>query len=176
MPAVVTFWQLPEDEKDFFRFLQTTGNILALHSGPVEKQEDLGPLPLASFIEKYNPYQIIIGKYIYLEKLIIQSYYYNGATMYRVPYMEHCTLIYTRANIRDSMLPQSNLCAYWDFPSDDGKMLIKKDQDFVKWGKRILSWVRRATPERLECNGFLYPATRRVRDAVSEGSLGLVLC
>ena len=38
MPAVVTFWQLPEDEQEFVEFLERTGDVLAVAGENLQKE------------------------------------------------------------------------------------------------------------------------------------------
>jgi hypothetical protein len=51
VPAVLTFWQLPEEESLFFAYLSTTGRILAMPSRWQGKKEGLDPRPVESFLQ-----------------------------------------------------------------------------------------------------------------------------
>jgi hypothetical protein len=78
--------------------------------------------------------------------------------------------------IRDgNKLGQSNLSAYWAYPNQTGTQMVQKDAEFVRWAKSVFSWVQRETPERIDCNGHAYRATKRVLSAVRAGEVEAVL-
>jgi hypothetical protein len=90
--------------------------------------------------------------------------------------MSPCLIDYRRGRMREpNRLGQSNLSAYWSYPDEGATGLIAKDPEFIRWAKRVFGWVRRYTPERVECQGYPYRATRRVREAVDRGVLEAVL-
>jgi hypothetical protein len=174
MRSVVTFWQLPEDEKDFLAFLLTTGNIVAVPSHWVKKREEITPQPIVSYIEKHDPIQLAFG----LERYALQAVeaqVFEGEVLFGVTIMTACLIGYSRGRFRDgNKLTQSNLVAYWDYPSADSTELIAKDPEFVTWAKKVFSWVRKFAPRQVEYNGRPCRATRRVKDAVQKGQIELV--
>jgi hypothetical protein len=90
--------------------------------------------------------------------------------------MKSCLIGYRRGYLREgNKLTQSNLHAYWDCPNDDGTMVIQKPPEFINWAKGALSWMRKATPEKVEANGYPYRATKMVKRAVQEGTVVPVL-
>ena len=83
--------------------------------------------------------------------------------------MRSCLIAYQRPIFRNgNVLGQSNICADWRYLEEDQARLLAKDEDFVKWGKKVFAWVRKATLEEHELNGFPYRATKRAKQAFVE--------
>jgi hypothetical protein len=176
MPAVVTFWQLPEDEKDFLSFLLTTGNIVAIPDCWVKLKEDLAPKAVVSYIGEHDPGHLRLALEGHALQAVIETKELRGDPFFALDSMRSCVMTYSRGKLRDGNKPaQFNLSADYTYPNRDGTILLDKDREFVRWAKKVLSWVRQATPELVECNGHRYRATKRVRDAVREGRLEVVL-
>lgn len=176
MPAVRTYWQLPEDERDFLAFLMATGTIVGMPDHWTRTKEELAPQPIVTYIERDDPQQFLFGLEEYAREAVIEPKSRDGEQFFSVGFMSAHLIGYRRGSIRDrNKLGQSNLAAYWEYLSEDNTELIPKDPGFIRWAKKVFAWVRRATPERLECNGYPYPATRRVKDAVEQGQIEVVL-
>jgi len=83
--------------------------------------------------------------------------------------MRSCLIAYNRPLFRNgNELGQSNICADWRYLEEDQARVLAKDEDFVKWGKKVFTWVRKATLEEHELNGFPYRATKRAKQAFVE--------
>ena len=175
MPAVATYWQMPQDESDFLAFLLSTGNVMAVRE-QAETKAELEPRPFLEYIREVNPNQVFLGLEQYARTASLGIRMVDGNQQFSIASMSACLISYSRGRIRDGdKLTQSNMAAYWDYPNEDTTAMVEKDHEFVKWGKAVFSWVHKSTPVRLRCNSSSYPATRRVRDAVEAGSLELVL-
>jgi hypothetical protein len=84
--------------------------------------------------------------------------------------------MYWRRRIRGgTKLGQSNLAAYWTIPDKEARTLLTKDEDFIRWARRVFAWVLRHTPEQIQCDWCLYRATRRAKDAATKGIIEGVL-
>ncbi len=175
MAAVVTYWQLPEDEKDFFDFLQGTETVLAVPDRWVESKEELVPQPISLLIERHDPNQLVFGLEKHLLGVRLEEHAVEGGIRFALPYMEPCVVAYRRGRCRNGKLALSNLSAYWDYTSADRSKMVEKDKEFIRWAKKVTTWVRKATPEQVECNGHPHRATSRVKQAVSGGKLEVVL-
>lgn len=175
MNTVVSFWQLPDDEKEFLAFLQGTGTILALPDRWVERKEELLPQPIVPFIEEQDPHQLLFGLEEHFLGMIVEEHAVEDGTRFALPYMEPCVIAYRRGRMHNGKWGLSTLSAYLDFPSPDASKLIAKDQGFVRWAEKVMAWARRATPERIKCNGYPYRASRRMKKAVSEGEVEVAL-
>jgi len=176
MPAVLTYWQHPDEEEVFLDFLQGTGTVVAFPSHWVATKEELLPHPIGPFIKKTDPPQLRFG----LEKQNLririeeQSPTEDGL-LFSLPHLEPCLIDYRRGRLFGRKLGQSNISAYWDYPNSDKSSLVEKDQEFLAWAKKVMSWVRKSTPEEIELNGSLYRATKRVKKSFCDGTLGLIL-
>jgi hypothetical protein len=53
--------------------------------------------------------------------------------------------------------------------------LVDKDPSFISWTTEVLRWLRAATPEKIDCNGYPYRATKRVKTAMNEAKIEVVL-
>ncbi len=177
MPVVVTFWQLPEEENTLLEYLERTGGIVGLPDHWVKSSDDLTPLAIRLFIQKHDPDQFLFGLEQHLRDVSIERSKYEGVWGYKGPgAMQACLVTYTRPKLYEGRkLALSNLAAYWTCLDEGNSMVIDKDREFVKWGKRVMAWVRKATPEQVECNGYPYRATRQVKEAVESGEIVPVL-
>jgi hypothetical protein len=172
LAAVVTFWQLPEDEKDFLNFLLTTGNVMAIPTHKVKTKVELAPAPVLEYVAERDPAQLAMALEKHALQAVIELREWKGEKLYVLDQMRSSVVSYQRARIRDgNKLGQANLCAYWEYPNKAGTELFRKDPEFTKWAKRVLGWARKATTERVEYNGFPYRATKRVKEGVSQGRL-----
>ena len=172
MPAVVTFWQLPEEEQLFLTYLESTGTVLALPDHWVKKKEDLSPRPIRAFIADHDPDQLLFGLEEHLAQIPVERWEYEGQWGYQGPSaMDSCLIAYHRPKFRDEKkLGQSNLAAYWTSLDESQSAIIDKDPEFVRWGKRVFAWVRRHTPEQHQ----RYRTTKRAKEVVENGVVELV--
>jgi len=61
MPAVITYWQTQEDEKDFLAYLTTTGNIVAMPDHWVRTKAELAPRPILQYVHEGGLDQFVFG-------------------------------------------------------------------------------------------------------------------
>jgi hypothetical protein len=176
MPAVLTYWQLQEDEEDFLAYLTTTGNIVAMPDHWVKTKIELVPRPILDYVHENDPNQFVFGLEHHALAVEIEPREKDGENYLALASMSPCLIMYRRGRLRDgNRLGQSNLAAYWNYPDKDARILVTKDEDFIKWAKRTFAWVRRYTPERIECNRYPYRATKRAKDAADNGLIEPVL-
>jgi hypothetical protein len=174
MPAVITFWQLPDEEKEFLDFLESTGHVVAIPVHWVKDRADLSPQPIRNFIEKHDPDRLYFGLESQLADVDIQPSEYEGEWGYKGPSgADACLIGYDRPKFRSgTKLVQSNLAAYWTCLDETQSTMVDKTEDFVRWGKKVFGWVRKHTPEWHGNKG--YRATKRVKDSIEEGSIEVV--
>jgi len=56
-------------------------------------------------------------------------------------------LYYSRGNlVTPQRLMTTSFSADWSHLADDGKTVVDKRADFVRWGKNVMQWVRRVAP------------------------------
>jgi hypothetical protein len=177
MPSVVTYWQLPEDEEEFLDFLVKIGAVMAIPTGPWRRtRAELCPRPVARYIEQDDPSSLYFGLQQHIGEEDIEAREQDGEMFFTISDTKSCVIGYDRGRLRKgNKLGQSNIYAYWKYPSADATEMLDKNPDFVKWARRVLGWVRRFTPETAEVHGFPYRATKRVKAALLKGEIEVVL-
>jgi hypothetical protein len=167
--AVVGYWQLPEDEREFLNYLDGTGQIVAMPHSWVRTPAEMAPEDIESFITRLDPSQLYFGPAELQDE--IEAKRFGDEILFGVPAMKASVFHYARGRVRGGELALSSLSVYSQYPSDDEARLVSKGDDFIKWSRRILNWVRRKASEKIEYNSYPYRATRRVKNAVSDGAL-----
>ncbi len=172
MPAVFTFWQLPEDESTFFDFLLTTGDIFALHDRGVRTKEEMVPVPLAKYaaqdIQSFN-----FGLEQFATKARVKEYEVEEQHYYKLVYGEPCLINYMRPTMDGRKLFKSNLAAYWEHLDDTQSTLLQKAPEFIEWRRKIFRWARQFAPKQVPFRGLLRPGTTAVKRALDEGKIEL---
>src|SRR5262245_60740135 len=111
MAAVVSYWQLPDDEKEFFEFLQSTGKILVLPDWGTKTKEELMSQPVIQYFREHDGGNLGLEAHVRLVRIIehepVDGFRFN------LPYMEPCMMNYCRGKLDHGRLALSNLCAYW---------------------------------------------------------------
>src|SRR5260370_41031597 len=113
MPAVVTYWQLPDDDKDFLDFVQTTGTVLALPDRWVKRKEELALQPMVSYFQLHDRGQFSLEKHVL--QISIDEHETSDGLRFGVPVMEPCVIAYERGRFLNGKLTLPNLSAYWDY-------------------------------------------------------------
>ena len=172
MASVVTFGQLPEEEPAFLAYLQTTGDIRARAVNDDPGAPQYAPQPVALFLEKHAAQIVAYSKVaIYLG---FRGDIFNPTLTTHerksIDPMGSRYVRYDRGQFRTAEeLASSNLCFYRG--SFQGQTWIAHPQSFLKWGNKILSWMRRRTPELVpvdRCN-YKVRATVGVSNASKKG-------
>jgi hypothetical protein len=132
MAASVQYWRLPDEEADMVAYLRSTGSIMALPVRRVAKPADLVwkpveeamRLPDASFL--LTPAEFVSKMQLHHNE---QGY---AANMTDTP-----ALLYSRGQlVAPQRLSSTALSVEWE----------DKPADFVRWGKKVMQWVRRVAP------------------------------
>lgn len=169
MASVVGYWQLPEDEREFLEYLESTGQIVAFPPEGVLTAAEVQPESIRSFIESRDPSGLEFGP-MELQEVPVPMQI-GEERRFMVTAMRHCVIGYRRGRLYDGTITQSNLCAYSSYLADDCSHMVSKRPEFLSWSKKVLRWVRKRTTDKVECNGYSYRATRRVKAAVTAGEL-----
>jgi hypothetical protein len=175
MPSTVTFWWFPEEENAFLDFLDTTGSVLALPFCGAKKKEDLIPCPIRDYIATVNPRQCFLFLTDFANEIVITSFNQvidneMPVEKFRISDMRSSVLGYDRGVVAaPNRLTASNLYAYWEFPDPGGKVLTRKSEAFSSWGKRVMKWVLKATPEWHTYKN--YRVSKRVKNAILDNRL-----
>jgi hypothetical protein len=170
MPAVFTFWQLPEDEEIFFKFLLTTGEICALPDHAVRTREEVAPVPLLSYAAQYyRNFHFGLEQFAFQAR--VKTIEHQGEKHFQLAYMEPCMIGYRRPRLDGKRLFPSNLAAYWTYVDDSETIILQKDPEFVKWAKKVYRWARKFAPKQIPFRGSLCPGTDSVKRAIEEGTI-----
>lgn len=175
MPVVVTYWQLVEDEQEFFEFLAGTGAVVAVPNHWVKSKAELAPRSIAAYFGEVDPPQVCLGLEAHVLQATIEPQKQNGEEFFSFAQMSPCMITYSRGRQCDRKLGQSNVSAYLEYPSTVEQKMVNKVPEFVAWTKKVFTWLRRKTPEQILCNGYPYRATTRAKSAVDRGELIAVL-
>jgi len=168
MAAVLSFYQLPEEEENFLKYVEGSGKILAVPSLPMRSREDLRPLPFHEFIHRFDPDVVYFGLEEHANLIVVSPYLDEQGEFVTVNNMRSPLVHYRRPRWRDpKRLTMSNLVAYWSYPDEKKTAMLDQPREFVKWAKKIYQQVRKIAPPLSE-NKFIR-VTPGVEAAMREG-------
>jgi hypothetical protein len=172
MATVLTFWCLPEEEADFLDYL-CKWEIYAYPPDAFPSIAEVKPRPIQILIKEQNPSQFDFGPKQFLSKNDIgDRRLLDGGHAYGSSLMQGHTIGYRRPYRRiGGGLGQCNLAAYWKYPNAEATGFIEKNPEFIKWAKKVFSWGRKWTSERVMLDGYAYPATKKVKQLVEQNKL-----
>lgn len=170
MPAVFTFWCLPEEEDAFFDFLGSW-DIYVYPQDTFPEKGDVVPVslnerPLRAYSGQFSfgPKKFLSQKDVD-RRNVVDGKYYHGVSP-----VDGCVLTFSRAFFHETgQLGKANLSAYWKYNYEG--LGLDKNSEFVKWGKSVFKWLRNFAHRKQLLNGFAYPATERVASLAESGKL-----
>jgi hypothetical protein len=166
MPTVVTFWRLPEEEPEFIEFLSSTGDVVWLPWQKVPDRSMLVPRPLDTLTTQ-DPDSVLLGLRDTLGEIPINTFAEGSRQSFAIVATEVPMLIYQRGKWRgQKKLGSSNLSGEWTVVTRDNRRIDQPDK-FVKWGKKVMQWVRKRTP--LWHQYERYRITPKVAEAIKNG-------
>ncbi|MFY9840639.1 MAG: hypothetical protein WAK55_30070 [Xanthobacteraceae bacterium] len=162
MISAVTFWRFPEEEDEFVRFLLSFGPIVAVPKGKVRDKSLLTPIPPTDLLQQ-NPPQILLWLPTLVKDLPIRSYPDEAVESFGVLFTRLPVFTYRRGQFRaPNQLTYSHVTGNWTVLSADESRILDQPDEFIKWGKKVLAWIRKQTPE------WHQYKTRRITKSVSE--------
>lgn len=165
MPAVTTYWRLPEEEQAFLDYVARTGGAVVYPFERVRNKGDLSPRPLGEYIQKHDPAELLMARPDHGSLVRIQEKQEGSETFYIPSHMRSPVIIYKRgALIGEAKLSSSNLAAYWSY--SDGTRVVDQPAEFVTWAKKIFRWVRNETPVKVSKG---WRVTSAVAEKMKEG-------
>jgi hypothetical protein len=174
VPAVVTWYQMPEDDAELLQFIERSGAFNVIPTRIAKNPSDVIETSVSEFMKNKSD----TGCSIIVKGAVIRygiaEYGAPVNRSYGLPW-EAEKVLYDRAFPADNILHASNLCAYWSYLSEDKSTLIEKSPEFRKWANKLFAWVRRHTPERIEYSGYAYRATVRAAEAHRRGEFAAML-
>lgn len=162
MASVMTFWQLPDEEAEFLRYLARCGEAVAIrHMEAVSDPAALKPVPVEEVVGRPDAGRL----YLTLRSVVTESLPLHRwepelpgePARYSLP-VGFPAIVYDAGTLADGALSQSNVAAY---PSDAPATV-------AAWMRRVFAWLRRAAPYWHESEGC------RVTELAALGGLTLV--
>jgi len=168
MAVTLTFWRLPEEEPAFIDYLSSSGDVVAIPWEKVSDRSLLSPRSLSEVIAQ-DPDAILIGlRHSIQDPPPINTFRDGAEVSYSVPARDLPMLIYHRGKWRDvNKLGGSNLSGEWTAISPGTGKTVDHPEEFVKWGKKVMQWVRKQTP--LWHTYKTYRITPSVDEAIKRG-------
>jgi hypothetical protein len=149
MADVMTFWWHPDEEAAFLDFLESEKTPLAVPWDKVLSRELLVPVPVRNVLGN-NLSSVFLLDSQHAEKLVISFFEDPDGGYYRVSDMESCVVGYDRARfLADGSLMTANLYFYRRYPNATADALVEKPAEFIKWAKKVMGWVGKATPRKV---------------------------
>jgi len=132
MTASVQYWRLPDEEADIVKYLRSTGSIMALPVRRVAKPEDLVWKPVEEALREPDMSFLLTPA-----ELVRQMQVHHDEEGYAASVTKTPALLYSRGQlVTPQRLSATALSAEWE----------DKPADFVRWGKNVMQWVRKAAP------------------------------
>ena len=130
--------------------------------------DHLKPRPVAELLSEANPDRVLLGLPEDADRLYVETGKTRDGTFFGASARTSPFLDYSRGRLLDThRLSQSNLAGYWSWIDPATKQTLDKSDEFVRWARSVMQWVRRSTPEwHLYKN---YRITQKVAEAVREG-------
>ncbi len=160
MASVVSFWQLPDEEATFFRYLARGGKVVAIrHMEAVPDPATLRPMPVETLVGRPDAGRLY---------LTLRSAVADPLPLHRwepetpgepVRYSladEVPAIVYDAGTLANGRLSKSNAVAY---PSQAPVAV-------AAWMRRVFGWLRRATPHWHEYDAY------RVTELAAQAALG----
>jgi hypothetical protein len=169
----VTYWQLPTEEATFFAYLARTGDVYAIplmEAVPSPERIQARALGTCSGRRDSGRLYLTLREYALRPSLFE---FRPAAPDEPVRYTlgaEFPSIMYTPGMIEDGQLSHSNASARTCFPDPTGKVFHKMPEPFLRWMRKVMSWLRRITPEWHEYRGY-----RVTRQAAQAALSGLIL-
>jgi hypothetical protein len=173
VPSGVTYWQLPTEEAAFFEYLAGTGEVYAIpHKQPVGSPEQIQAQPLATFLGRPDRARLYLTLREYaLAPSLFEIRPADPAQPVRYTLAaDFPSVMYTPGTIEGGRLAQSNASARTYYVDAARQVVQKMPEPFMRWLKKVMGWIRRATPEWHEYRGY-----RVTRQAAAAASAGLIL-
>lgn len=159
MTATVKYWRLPDEELEFVRYLESIEPTVAFEYKTYPTEADIVWQPIVSASLMTKVHLITPVRFVPACRIFWRPTEPPGITI------DHTSspVLYYRPgrSLGPKMLESTALSADWTYLAEDRKF-IDFPADFVRWGKRVMQWVRRAAP------GWTGHKTNRITPRVEE--------
>lgn len=147
MTASVTYWRLPDEESDFVDYLESSAEpVLVLPVRTYSKVEDVRWMPpREAFGSNDSSFLITPAKFAPAARVVRVDR--PDGQGFKVHPGKSPVVFYTRGNLAaPNRLYTSAISADWTYLADDDRTFLDHPAEFVRWGKRVMQWVRKAAP------------------------------
>jgi len=144
MTLSVHYWRLPDEEADLAARLQQEPGIVATPNELVESAKKIVWKPLAKVLAgKGDSFLITLPEFVSQMKIIRVDQDGVCIAVTSAP-----ALLYDRGVFltKKELLPTA-LYVSTSYLAEDQRTVVDLPTDFIRWGKRILSWVKRSAPD-----------------------------
>ena len=145
MTASVKYWRLPQEEENFVHDLESLEPTLVFPYGVFPNPESVKWVSLREGFASTS-HRLLLTPERFINS--VRTTWIEGATEkgYTVDLGKSAVLYYRRGGLDGNQLSTTALSADWTYLSDDGKAILDHPSDFIRWGKKVMQWVRRAAP------------------------------
>ncbi len=168
MAVNITFWYLPEDEKEFLDFIKKDERVVALpfeNTTPVAKSELSTPDQL---IQRENCAQMFLTLNSLLEEVKWVGYESEGKKLYGIDAVNSPVISFSRSVFRgENKLGQAAISAQLEKLTKNRKNLVDQKEEFISWVNKVFTFVRKSTPEFHQYKS--YRISKRVIEAKQYG-------
>jgi hypothetical protein len=165
MAEAVTFWRFPEEEPEFVRFLESLGPVVALPKGKVTNKSQLQLRSLEELLAD-GVDSLLLALPGMLGELPIRQYQDDTGQSWAVLFTDIPVLTYRRGVWRGpQQLGGTHISGSWTILSDDQSRILDQPAAYIRWGKKVLAWVRKQTPQTYNH----YRVTSKVAEAIQSG-------
>ncbi len=170
--SVVTFWWMPEDEKAFLDYLGARHEIVAFTAPWKKRPEEVVPRDFGLLVAQADEAKLMFGCADHMRGKIVESHEFPGSGLrYNVTCESSCLLWFSR-DLRHPVgkLSLRSIGVYWDRHDTSTRTVTPKPDDFQKWGRAVMRWIRERTPEK----EGLYRTSALVKKAIADGSVEVI--
>ncbi|MGZ3417085.1 MAG: hypothetical protein ACXVEE_04425 [Polyangiales bacterium] len=143
MTASVQYWRLPEEEVDLVTYLQSVEQTMALPLRRVATVEELVWNPIEDALREPDASFLITPARFVPAMQVHRDERGFAASVVTTP-----ALLYSRGiYVTPQCLSSTALSAEWRYPAVDIRTMVDHPADFVRWGKKVMTWIRRSVPD-----------------------------
>jgi hypothetical protein len=142
MTASVQYWRLPDEEADLVAYLQSLGPTTAIPVRRVARADELVWRPVADALREPDE-SFLITPAAFAPAMNV----HRNDDGFAPDVVTTPALYYARGRlVAPSRLYSTSMSAEWSHLDVETQSTVDKPADFVRWGKKVMQWVRRAAP------------------------------
>jgi hypothetical protein len=175
-----------DEQPEFWAFLETTGDIWACALGDNPRAFEREPQPVAKFLKKhakglrrYGQVEVLIGHREHVLKPRVETRTEQvGGKRVRYPTinLEASQLLWYSYGVPDKSGILNRTGVSYHFGHFRGQQWVKQPEEFLKWAKKVLAWLRKRIADQVpvhRCN-YEISATALTAAAVHDGRIHVI--